>query len=79
METDERNISISNKAKSITFTSGTDFDFFMLGEYSTTEPIADNDYIDGFYNYVNDEYDYVFAITKVAEYSVIPHFEIMGA
>ena len=66
-------------AESITFTSGTDFDFFMLGEYPTTKPIADDDYVDGFYNHVNDEYDYVFAITSVAKYTSIPHFEIMGA
>lgn len=66
-------------AESITFTSGTDFDFFMLGEYPTTNPIADDDYIDGFYNHVNDEYDYVFAVTSVAKYTAIPHFEIMGA
>lgn len=66
-------------AESLTFTSGKDFDFFILGEYESTEPIADDDYIDGFYNYVNDNYDYVFAITAVAQYSVIPHFEIMGA
>lgn len=66
-------------AESITFTSGTDFDFFMLGEYPTTNPIADDDYVDGFYNHVNDEYDYVFAITSVAKYTPIPHFEIMGA
>ena len=65
--------------ESITFTSGTDFDFFMLGEYPTTKPIADDDYIDGFYNHVNSEYDFVFAITSVGMYSVIPHFEIMGA
>ena len=63
---------------SVTFTSGTYFDFFMLGEYPTTTPIADDDYIDGFYNHVNDEYDYVFAITSVAKYTAIPHFEIMG-
>ena len=66
-------------AESITFTSGTDFDFFMLGEYPTTNPIADDDYVDGFFNHVNDEYDYVFAITSVAKYTTIPHFEIMGA
>ena len=66
-------------AESITFTSGTDFDFFMLGEYPTTNPIADDDYVDGFYNHVNDEYDYVFAVTSVAKYTAIPHFEIMGA
>ena len=66
-------------AESITFTSGTDFDFLILGTYPITEPIADDDYLDGFYNQVNSEYDYVFAITSVAKYSVIPHFEIMGA
>lgn len=66
-------------AGSITFTSGTDFDFFMLGEYPTTEPIRDDDFVDGFYNHVNDEYDFVFAITSVAKYTAIPHFEIMGA
>ena len=66
-------------AGSITFTSGKDFDFFMLGEYPTTKPIADDDYIDGFYNHVNSEYDFVFAVTSVAKYSAIPHFEIMGA
>ena len=65
--------------ESITFTSGKDFDFFMLGEYESTEPIADDDYIDGFYNYINDEYDFVFAVTSVAKYTAIPHFEIMGA
>lgn len=68
-------------ADSFTFTSGTDFDFFMLGEYPTTEPIADDafDNEGGFYNYVNSEYDYVFAVTSVAKYTSIPHFEIMGA
>lgn len=65
-------------ADSITFASGNDFDFFMLGEYPTVEPIADDDYIDGFYNYVNSEYDFVFAITSAAKYSAIPHFEITG-
>lgn len=65
--------------ETITFASGKDFDFFMLGEYPTTEPIADDDYIDGFYNHVNDNYDFVFAVTSVGYYSVIPHFEIMGA
>lgn len=65
--------------KTVTFASGIDFDFFMAGEYENTEPISDDDYIDGFYNHINNTYDYVFAVTSVAEYSVIPHFEIMGA
>lgn len=69
--------------ETITFASGSsnEFDFFMLGEYPTIEPIHDSDFDmdNGFYNYVNDEYDFVFAITSVAQYSAIPHFEIMGA
>ena len=67
-------------SETITFTSGSDFDFFMLGEYEKTEPIADDDYTDGFYNYVNSNYDYVFAITSVGgPYTAIPTFQIMGA
>ena len=65
--------------ESITFNSGKDFDFFMLGEYPTKEPIVNDDYLDGFYNHVNSEYDFVFAVTSVAKYTAIPHFEIMGA
>ena len=65
-------------ADSITFTSGTDFDFFMLGEYPVKEPIKDEDFKNGFFEEVKKEYDYVFSITSVAKYSVIPHFEIMG-
>lgn len=66
--------------ESITFASGKDFDFFMLGEYGSTEPIADDDYMDGFYNHMNDNYDFVFAITSVGgPYTTIPTFQIMGA
>lgn len=63
---------------SITFTSGNNFDFFMLGEWDGGIA-TDADYGDeGFYNYMNRTKDYVFAVTSVAVYSVIPHFEIMG-
>lgn len=65
-------------ADSITFASGTDFDFFMLGEYPMQNPINDDDYRNGFFEEVKKEYDYVFAITSVGMYSVIPHFEITG-
>lgn len=68
-------------ADSITFASGTDFDFFMLGEYPTQEPIHDEDKIygnNGFFEYIKKEYDFVFAITSVGMYSVVPHFEITG-
>lgn len=66
----------------LTFTDGTDFDFFMLGEWEGGEkPISDDDYkTDGsFYQYMNRTLDYVFAITAVGgPYKTIPHFEIMG-
>ena len=65
-------------ADSITFASGTDFDFFMLGEYPTIEPINDEKFKTGFFESVKKEYDYVFAITSVAKYTTIPHFEITG-
>lgn len=68
-------------SSSLTFTDGQEFDFFYEGEWPDENPIGDEDYgIDGFYNYMNRYYDYVFAITSVGgPYSVIPHFEIMGA
>ena len=63
---------------SITFASGTDFDFFILGEYPEIKPILDEEYRNGFFEEVKKEYDFVFAITSVGMYSVIPHFEITG-
>lgn len=62
--------------KSITFTAGKDFDFFMSGDYGSEEPITDEN--GRFYSDMQREYDDVFAITSVAKYSVIPHFEIVG-
>lgn len=61
----------------LTFTNGSGFDFFWIGDWQGTESIQDNDYDDGFYHYMNSNYDYVFAITSISgPYSVIPHFEI---
>lgn len=67
-------------AKTITFSDGDDSDFFMLGDYGSTEPILDDDYRNGFYEYMEKNHDYVFTITAVAKFSssTIPHFEIMG-
>lgn len=64
--------------ETITFASGTSFDFFMLGEYPEIKPILDEEYRNGFFEEVKKEYDFVFAITSVGMYSVIPHFEITG-
>lgn len=63
--------------ESITFSNeSTEFDFFMLGDYGNEEPILDED--GNFYSEMQKRHDYVFAITSVAKYSVIPHFEITG-
>ena len=65
-------------ADSITFEIGTYPDFFMFGEYPELNPIKDDDYRNGFFETIKREYDYVFAITSVAMYTTIPHFEITG-
>lgn len=63
----------------ITFKSGKEFDFFYYGEWDNTTLINDDDYTDGFYNYMNSEYDNVFTISSASgTYNLIPHFEILG-
>lgn len=62
----------------LTFKSGKDFDFFMAGEYPE-DVVDDNDYSEGFYDYINSHYDEVYVISSASNpYSLIPHFEIMG-
>lgn len=61
---------------SITFTSGNNFDFFILGDYGSEEPIIDED--GRFFSNMQEEYDDVYAITSATKYSIIPHFEITG-
>ena len=73
--------SLFEPAKSLTFTTGTRFDFFWLGDWGNEDPVRDADYFSDtdFYTYMNRTHDYVFAISSVGgPYSVIPHFEIMG-
>lgn len=65
-------------ASTITFASGKEFDFFYQGEWESTDPVNDESYKNGFYNYMRNQYDYVFAITAVGMYSTIPHFEILA-
>ena len=62
--------------KSITFSQGNEFDFFILGDYGNEEVIEDTK--NTFYRDIQQEYSNVYAITSVAEYSVIPHFQITG-
>lgn len=69
----------SDKSESITFASGGAFDFIWIGEWSGGEVIYDDNYGDmSFYDYMLANYDYVYAITSVGDFSVIPHFEITG-
>lgn len=67
-------------ADSLTFNDDSNyFDFFILGEYESTQPIVDDNYTEGFYNEMQKEKDYCYAITSVSSpYKVIPHFEIMA-
>lgn len=65
-----------NSDENFTLNYGDEYDFFMEGDYGTTEPIHDDDYRNGFYNYMNKNYDNVFAITTVSKFNIIPHFEI---
>ena len=70
-----------NDPETLTFTEGTEeFDFFYAGEYGDGSVISDDSFgIDGFYDYMNRNFDGVFSITSVSgPYSVIPHFEITG-
>lgn len=63
----------------ITFRSGEDGenpDFFIASEWSLSETVDDSDYASGFLDYMLETYDGVYAITSVARYSVIPHYEV---
>lgn len=72
---------LEDPSTAITFTSGTKFDFFWLGEWNGSDPITDicyGEYTD-FYTFMKNTHDYVFAVSSVnGPYSAIPHFEITG-
>lgn len=62
---------------SITFCSD---DFFIEGIWSKGM-VNEDDYLrqNGFYNYINNQFDFVFKISSVGgPYTIIPHFEILG-
>ena len=67
-------------SNTITFNDDSNyFDFFICGEYEITEPIIDDDFMEGFYNEIQKQKDYCFVITSVSSpYKLIPHFEIMA-
>lgn len=61
----------------ITFQTGNDFDFFLVGEWDGADTIDDTEYLDGFFDHMNRNYE-CYALSSVAKYSVIPHFEILA-
>ena len=70
---------LEDPAAGITFASGQYFDFFWAGEWPDENPVSDESCPGGFYDYMNKQYDYVFAITSVnGPFSVIPHLEVTG-
>lgn len=66
-----------NPETEITFRSGNNFDFFWLGEWDGGA-VSDRDYKGGFYQYMNQNHDFVFAVSSVSYLSMIPHFEVTG-
>lgn len=74
-----RNQAEDKLLSTITFAEGQNFDFFWLGKWPDKRPVLDADYRNGFYDHMNREQDYVFAVTGVSgPYTLIPHFEITG-
>lgn len=52
-------------------------DFFVAGEYKAGR-IDENDYPNGFFEYMKSNYDDVYNITTVDVFKAIPHFEVGG-
>lgn len=67
---------LATPAEAITFESGNEFTFFWKGVWEGAATIADAEYTDGFYDYMNSTYDNVYAVTSAARFSVIPHVEV---
>ena len=60
------------------FTFIPETDFFMEGDFSTPEPISEDDYESGYYHEMNNAHDGVHMVVSAAFFSLIPHFEIGG-
>lgn len=62
--------------KTITFS---DKDFFMRGKWTGPSEVSEDDYRNGFYQYMNSNRDDVYKISSVGgPYPAIQHFEILG-
>lgn len=60
------------------FTLTPECDFIMTGDHHSEEPLNDDDYDEGLYHAMNDEYDGVYMITSATWFGLLPHFEIGG-
>lgn len=60
------------------FTFKAETDFFVVGNYSSADPVDDDEYDEGFYHAMNDAQDGVYMISSAVFYSLLPHFEIGG-
>lgn len=69
---------LSSVSGYITMHNGSDFDFWCCGAYYAENPISDDSYPHGFYNYMQSTRDDVHAVHSVSRFSVIPHFEVLG-
>ena len=63
-------------ANNITFTP--ERDFIYAGEWQDLTPVDDDEYDEGFYHALNEEYDGIYMISSAAFYGLLPHFEIGG-
>ena len=63
----------------ITFNpDGNFFDFFIVGEYESEDPIMDDDYQEGFYEHMEDDYACYVISSVSSPYKIIPHFELLA-
>lgn len=65
---------LSEAEKTEKFTFSSERDFFVVGDTSSETILTD-----GFYEYMKNKYDGVYAITTVDRYEhIMPHFEVGG-
>lgn len=66
----------NSEEKERTFTI-TEDDFFVEGNFDV-ETADDDEYPNGLFEYMKQNYDDVYNITSVNRYKTIPHFEVGG-
>ena len=62
----------------ITFDTGEQFGFFLVGTWEGQGPVRDQDWPEGFFGRMDRERDGVYAIASAARFEALPHFEIEG-